>query len=37
MNYVLMLPKEKAEELRDPLVWRDHEELQYVFAMNELF
>ncbi len=37
LSYVVRLPKEKAEELRDPLTWRNHEELGYVFAMNELF
>ena len=37
LKYVLMLSKEEAEELRDPLKWRSHEELSYVFAMNELF
>ena len=29
--------KEKLAELREPLAWRNHEELKYVFAMNELF
>ena len=28
---------EALEELKDPLSWRKHEELKYVFAMNELF
>lgn len=37
LSYVVRLPKEKAEELKDPLAWRNHEELSYVFAMNELF
>ena len=37
MAYVANLSKEKLDELRDPLVWRNHEELSYVFAMNELF
>lgn len=37
LNYVVTLPREKAEELKDPLAWRNHEELGYVFAMNELF
>ena len=37
MVYVANLSHEKLEELRDPLAWRNHEELCYVFAMNELF
>ena len=37
LSFVVMLPKEKVEELKDPLTWRNHEELAYVFAMNELF
>ena len=37
MAYVVNLGKEKLDELRDPLSWRYHEELSYVFAMNELF
>ena len=37
MVYVANLPLDKREELRDPLSWRKHEELSYVFAMNELF
>lgn len=37
MAYVVNLAKEKLDELRDPLEWRKHEELKYVFAMNELF
>ena len=37
LSYVVRLPKEKAEELKDPLAWRNYEELSYVFAMNELF
>lgn len=37
MSYVANLPKDKLDELRDPLAWRNHEELSYVFAMNELF
>ena len=37
MAYVANLNKEKLYELRDPLAWRNYEELSYVFAMNELF
>ena len=36
-KYVANLSKEAREELKDPLAWRNHEELSYVFAMNELF
>ena len=35
--YLKTLAAEKLEELKDPLQWRVHEELKYVFAMNELF
>jgi transposase InsO family protein len=37
MKYIKGLPKDKLEELKEPLAWRNHEELNYVFAMNELF
>ena len=37
LAYVLSLTDEKRDELRDPLNWRKHEELNYVFAMNEMF
>ncbi len=37
MKYVSGLTREALEELRDPLAWRKHDELKYVFAMNELF
>ena len=37
MKYVVNLTLEALEELKDPLSWRKHEELKYVFAMNELF
>ena len=37
MKYVANLTLEALEELKDPLSWRNHEELKYVFAMNELF
>ena len=37
MAYVANLPTEKQDELKDPLAWRNHEDLSYVFAMNELF
>lgn len=37
LAYVLSLSEEKRDELRDPLNWRKHEELNYVFAMNEMF
>jgi len=36
-EYIKTLPKEKLEELREPLNWRNYEELNYVFSMNELF
>lgn len=36
-EYMKSLTEEKLAELREPLAWRDHEELRYVFAMNELF
>lgn len=37
MMYVASLTQEKLDELKDPLAWRNYEELNYVFAMNELF
>lgn len=37
MKYVANLTIEALEELKDPLSWRNHEQLKYVFAMNELF
>ena len=36
-EYIKSIAEEKLAELREPLVWRNHEELKYVFAMNELF
>lgn len=36
-EFLKTLAKEKLEELKEPLVWRNYEELRYVFAMNELF
>lgn len=36
-EYIKALTKEKLEELREPLNWRNYDELRYVFAMNELF
>ena len=35
--FVVSLPPEKYEELKDPLAWRNYEQLGYVFEMNELF
>ena len=35
--FIRQLTTEKLEELREPLAWRNYEELNYVFAMNELF
>ena len=37
LEYILSLPGEILEQLRDPLAWRGHEQLSYVFSMNELF
>lgn len=37
LEYILNLPGEILEQLRDPLAWRRHEQLSYVFSMNELF
>ena len=36
-EFIAALPSEKYEELKDPLVWRNYEQLGYVFEMNELF
>lgn len=35
--FIRELTAEQKDELKDPLVWRNYEELSYVFAMNELF
>lgn len=37
MEYVSGLTEEKLAELKDPLVWKNYEQLNYVFAMNDLF
>ena len=37
MEYVSGLTEEKLAELKDPLVWKHYEQLNYVFAMNDLF
>ena len=37
LGFIVGLPAEKYEELKDPLVWRNYEQLGYVFEMNELF
>ena len=36
-EFLKTLTKEATEELKEPLSWRKYEELNYVFAMNELF
>ena len=36
-EYIKSLNEETLEELADPLEWRNHSELDYVFLMNELF
>ena len=36
-EYLKTLTPEKVKELKEPLNWRNHEELNYVFEMNELF
>ena len=36
-EFIKTLAEEKLEELKEPLAWRNYEELRYVFAMNELF
>ncbi len=37
MTFIQTLSEDTLNELKDPLAWRRHEELSYVFAMNELF
>ena len=37
MEYVSGLGQEKLNELQDPLVWKNYEQLNYVFAMTDLF
>ena len=37
LKFIIRLPAEKYEELKDPLAWRNYEQLGYVFEMNELF
>jgi transposase InsO family protein len=37
MEYVSGLAQEKLDELRDPLVWKNYEQLNYVFTMTDLF
>ena len=37
LEFIVTLSAEKYEELKDPLAWRNHEQLGYVFEMNELF
>lgn len=37
IEFIVALPPEKYKELKDPLVWRNYEQLGYVFEMNELF
>lgn len=37
LKFIIRLPAEKYEELKDPLAWRKYEQLGYVFEMNELF
>lgn len=37
MEFLKTLTKEKLDELRQPLAWRQYAELDYVFLMNELF
>lgn len=36
-EFLKTLTEEKVNELKEPLNWRKHEELSYVFLMNELF
>lgn len=36
-EFIKTLAKEQLEELKEPLAWRNYEELRYVFEMNELF
>ena len=37
LEFIVTLSSEKYEELKNPLVWRNYEQLGYVFEMNELF
>jgi hypothetical protein len=37
LGFIRELTTEKREELKNPLAWRNYEELIYVFSMNELF
>lgn len=37
LEFIVVLTSEKYEELKDPLAWRNYEQLGYVFEMNELF
>lgn len=37
LGFIRELTTEKREELKNPLAWRNYEELSYVFSMNELF
>lgn len=37
MEYVSGLTEEKLAELKDPLVWKNYKQLNYVFAMTDLF
>ena len=37
MEFLKTLTKDKLDELRQPLAWRQYTELNYVFLMNELF
>ena len=37
LEFIVALSAEKYEELKDPLSWRNYEQLGYVFEMNELF
>ena len=36
-DFIKQLSNEVLEELKEPLNWRKYTELNYVFAMNELF
>jgi len=37
MEYVSGLTEEKLAKLKDPLVWKNYKQLNYVFAMTDLF
>lgn len=37
LEFIKELTEEVRMELKDPLMWRNYEELSYVFALNELF